>query len=132
MGIGVFVSVIDGANIRVCLSVYIVCGMGVCLSIYIIFDMGIFLCNSLPQLFHPPPQPHPPPPPHCPLPQGLFYNRFPSPKQGTDLGTETDINLNQQLWYHVVGTEQSHDVKVLELPGNPDWMIGAEVTDDGR
>ena len=49
-----------------------------------------------------------------------------------DLGTETDINLNQQLWYHVAGTPQERDTKVLELPDNPDWMIGAQVTDDGR
>lgn len=33
--------------------------------------------------------------------QGFFYNQFPVPKHGdTDLGTETDINLNQQLCYH--------------------------------
>lgn len=62
----------------------------------------------------------------------MFYNRFPAPKTDVDLGTETDINLHQQLWYHVAGTPQERDTKVLELPGNPDWMIGAEVTDDGR
>jgi prolyl oligopeptidase len=32
----------------------------------------------------------------------------------------------------VAGTPQERDTKVLELPDNPDWMIGAQVTDDGR
>lgn len=63
--------------------------------------------------------------------QGFFYNKFPEPKKG-DLGTETDINLNQQLCYHVVGQPQSRDAVVWACPDHPAWMMGAEVTDDGR
>ena len=63
--------------------------------------------------------------------QGFFYNKFPEPKKG-DLGTETDINLNQQLCYHVVGQPQSKDAIVWACPEHPAWMLGAEVTDDGR
>eukprot|EP00959_Pyramimonas_sp_CCMP1952_P141684 2965283-Pyramimonas_sp.AAC.1 len=33
--------------------------------------------------------------------KGFFYNRFPPPEQA-DLGTETDSNVNMQLWYHEV------------------------------
>ena len=66
--------------------------------------------------------------------QGFFYNRYPAPKQssGGELGTETDSNLGQQLWYHTVGTSQSSDALVLEVPEQPEWQTQAEVTDDGR
>lgn len=63
--------------------------------------------------------------------KGFFYNKFPEPKKG-DLGTETDINLNQQLCYHVVGQPQSRDAIVWACPDHPAWMLGAEVSDDGR
>ncbi len=63
--------------------------------------------------------------------QGFFYNKFPEPKKG-DLGTETDINLNQQLCYHVLGQPQSKDAIVWACPDHPAWMLGAEVSDDGR
>ena len=63
--------------------------------------------------------------------QGFFYNKFPQPKKG-ELGTETDINLNQQLCYHVLGQPQSKDSVVWACPDHPAWMLGAEVTDDGR
>ena len=63
--------------------------------------------------------------------QGFFYNKFPKPKQ-SDLGTETDINLNQQLCYHVLGQPQGQDAVVWACPDHPAWMLGAEVTNDGR
>ncbi|KAL3130653.1 hypothetical protein ABBQ38_008044 [Trebouxia sp. C0009 RCD-2024] len=63
--------------------------------------------------------------------KGFFYNKFPEPKKG-DLGTETDINLNQQLCYHVLGQPQSKDAVVWACPDHPAWMLGAEITDDGR
>lgn len=53
-------------------------------------------------------------------------------KGGGELGTETNINLNQQLWYHAVGTQQSEDVLLLAIPEHPDWLLGPEITDDGR
>lgn len=56
-----------------------------------------------------PPQPHPALTPLAlispPQPQGFFYCRYEPPKTG-DAGTETDLNLNQQLAYHVVGRPQ--------------------------
>lgn len=65
------------------------------------------------------------------FPQGFFYNKYPEPKKG-ELGTETDINLNQQLCYHVVGQPQRQDAVILACPDHPAWQQGAEVTDDGR
>ncbi|KAK9792686.1 hypothetical protein WJX73_000704 [Symbiochloris irregularis] len=65
--------------------------------------------------------------------KGFFYNRYPAPsKGGGDLGTETDANKGQQLWYHVVGAPQSSDAFLLDFPDQPEWMASAEITDDGR
>ena len=39
--------------------------------------------------------------------RGLFYNRFTKSGKGAgEAGTETDINLRQQLVYHKLGTPQ--------------------------
>lgn len=65
-------------------------------------------------------------------PQGFFYNRYPAPSKDGDLGTETDANKGQQLWYHAVGTPQSSDAFLLDFPDQPEWMASAEITDDGR
>ncbi|CAG9466649.1 unnamed protein product [Pedinophyceae sp. YPF-701] len=66
--------------------------------------------------------------------RGFFYCRFPKPRDenGGELGTETDINLNMELYYHVLGTPQDDDVVVWKDPEHPSWMCGAEVSDDGR
>lgn len=64
--------------------------------------------------------------------QGFFYNRYKSPNKSEKLGTETDTNVDQQLWYHIVGTPQKDDKFVFAQPEHPTWFIGAEVTDDGR
>ena len=64
--------------------------------------------------------------------QGFFYNRYNPPSKNEELGTETDTNVDQQLWYHVVGTSQKEDKFVFAEPEHPTWFIGAEVTDDGR
>lgn len=66
----------------------------------------------------------------------MFYNKYPeraaAAGQG-ELGTETGINLRQELVYHVLGREQAQDVVLMRAPDDhPEWMLGAEVTDDGR
>jgi hypothetical protein len=39
--------------------------------------------------------------------RGLFYNRFTKSGKGAgEAGTETDINLRQQLVYHQLGSPQ--------------------------
>jgi len=63
--------------------------------------------------------------------KGVFYNRYPK-ADGKQDGTETSTNLHQKLYYHYLGVDQSCDPLCVELPDNPKWMIGAEVSDDGR
>ena len=62
--------------------------------------------------------------------KGLFYNQYPK-QDGKSDGTETTSNINQKLYYHKLGEDQSKDVLVAEFPDHPKWMIGAEVSDCG-
>ncbi|XP_067268221.1 prolyl endopeptidase-like [Chanodichthys erythropterus] len=63
--------------------------------------------------------------------RGIFYNCYPR-QDGKADGTETTTNLNQKLYYHVIGTSQSEDVLVAEFPDNPKWHSNLTVSDDGR
>ncbi|KAG7263651.1 hypothetical protein CRUP_037983 [Coryphaenoides rupestris] len=63
--------------------------------------------------------------------KGLFYNSYPE-QEGKSDGTETSTNLNQKLYYHVLGTPQAQDCLCAEFLEQPKWMSGAEVSDDGR
>ncbi|KAK6168033.1 hypothetical protein SNE40_021939 [Patella caerulea] len=62
---------------------------------------------------------------------GFFYNKYPEQEGKVD-GTETTSNVDQKLFYHKLGTDQSQDILVAEFPEHPKWMIGSEVSDCGR
>ncbi|TYH87522.1 hypothetical protein ES332_D01G123000v1 [Gossypium tomentosum] len=66
--------------------------------------------------------------------KGFFYSRYPAPKEGenVDAGTETDSNLNQQLYYHFLGTGQSEDILCWRDPENPKHFVAGGITDDGK
>jgi len=61
--------------------------------------------------------------------KGFFYGRYPAPSQAEKL---TALNVNQQIWFHAVGTPQEKDLLVHERPDQPEWGLGAQVSDDGR
>lgn len=61
--------------------------------------------------------------------KGFFYGRYAEPKEGAAF---QDLNLNQKLYYHRVGTPQSEDVLVYERPDHPDWGFSTDVSEDGR
>jgi len=61
---------------------------------------------------------------------GFFYSRYPEPTAGTDPLLE--VNHNQKVYYHKLGTDQSADRLVYERPDHPDWGFGVEVSADGR
>ena len=61
---------------------------------------------------------------------GFFYSRYPEPAAGADPLLE--VNRNQKVYYHRLGTDQSADRLVYERPDHPDWGFGVEVSADGR
>ncbi|KAM8840668.1 prolyl endopeptidase isoform 2-T2 [Spinachia spinachia] len=63
--------------------------------------------------------------------KGIFYNCYPR-QEGKSDGTETTCNINQKLFYHVVGTKQSEDILVAEFPEHPKWHSSVTISDDGR
>ncbi|KAK1156737.1 hypothetical protein AOXY_G25779 [Acipenser oxyrinchus oxyrinchus] len=63
--------------------------------------------------------------------RGVFYNCYPQ-QEGKADGTETTTNLNQKLFYHVIGTSQSEDILVAEFPDHPKWSSSVTVSDDGQ
>jgi prolyl oligopeptidase len=60
---------------------------------------------------------------------GFFYARFPEPAKGTMLTSEA---VGQQLYYHVLGTNQRDDKKFYDLKDYPGWYVGGWMTEDGR
>ena len=63
--------------------------------------------------------------------RGFFYSRYPQPPSDDGDGV-FDALANQRLYYHRVGTPQSEDRLVLEVPDQPKWGFAPTVTDDGR
>ncbi|CAH1772327.1 unnamed protein product [Owenia fusiformis] len=65
--------------------------------------------------------------------KGIFYNCYPETVQeGKSDGTETTTNVNQKLFYHRLGEDQSKDTLCGEFLDHPKWMIGVEVSDCGQ
>ena len=61
---------------------------------------------------------------------GFFYSRYPAPAAGTD--SLLDVNRDQKVYYHRLGTDQAADSLIYERPDHPDWGFGVEVSADGR
>jgi len=60
---------------------------------------------------------------------GFFYSRYDAPKEGQTL---TGSNYYPKVFFHKVGTAQDKDVLIYERPDQPEWGLGAFVTEDGR
>ncbi|CAD5175881.1 unnamed protein product [Musa acuminata subsp. malaccensis] len=66
--------------------------------------------------------------------KGFFYCRYPAPREGHELdaGTENNINLNHEVYYHFLGMDQSEDILCWRDPEHPKYIYGTDVTDDGK
>ena len=61
--------------------------------------------------------------------EGFFYSRFAEPGEGGDF---QELNFNQQVFFHRIGTEQGEDELVFATPDNPRANHRTSVTSDGR
>jgi len=59
---------------------------------------------------------------------GFYYSRYDEPSEGNALA---NVNRNQKVYFHALGTPQEQDQLVYERPDHPEWGFGAFVTDDG-
>jgi prolyl oligopeptidase len=59
---------------------------------------------------------------------GFFYSRFPEPGQHA----YQQLNENQAVYFHRLGTPQAADRMVFATPDHPRWNNSAEVSDDGH
>ncbi|CAL8470389.1 g9931 [Coccomyxa elongata] len=65
--------------------------------------------------------------------KGFFYTNY-VPENPSSLERESNqtVVTYQQVWYHVVGTNQSQDMCLLSFPGNPTWIAEIDYTDDNK
>jgi prolyl oligopeptidase len=61
--------------------------------------------------------------------KGFFYSRFPTPPKTNAINQEV---VNQQLYFHALGQSQSADRSIYRRPDLPHWLIGGQVSEDGR
>ncbi|XP_028077196.1 prolyl endopeptidase-like isoform X1 [Camellia sinensis] len=66
--------------------------------------------------------------------KGFFYSRYPAPKESENLdaSTETSANLNHEVYYHFLGTNQSEDILCWRDIENPKHKFCNCVTNDGK
>ncbi|HEX3024754.1 MAG TPA: prolyl oligopeptidase family serine peptidase [Chitinophagaceae bacterium] len=60
---------------------------------------------------------------------GFYYSRYPATAKGKELSTK---NENHQVWFHVVGTNQSADKLIFEDKANPQRFHTVSTSDDER
>lgn len=62
---------------------------------------------------------------------GFFYASYPA-QEGGETGTATELNINHTIYYHTVNTNQSEDVLKVNFPDHPKWIVGFELSNDGK
>ncbi len=60
---------------------------------------------------------------------GFLYSRFAAPQEGAAF---QQLNYNQTVYFHKIGTPQADDQVVYATPDRPELGHGAEVTQDGK
>jgi prolyl oligopeptidase len=61
--------------------------------------------------------------------KGLYYCRYKAPTSSQKL---EDVNYNQKLYFHRLGTDQATDSLIYERRDHKDWLFGTQVSEDGR
>lgn len=60
---------------------------------------------------------------------GFLYSRFAEPRPGAAF---QQLNYNQTIYFHKIGTPQSEDVAVYATPDHQEYGHSAQVTQDGK
>jgi prolyl oligopeptidase len=60
---------------------------------------------------------------------GFYYSRYQEPQAGTEL---KNVNVDQKIYFHKLGTPQSQDALVYERKDQPEWLLNGSVTEDGQ
>lgn len=60
---------------------------------------------------------------------GFYYSRYDEPTGENRLKA---VNKFQKIYFHTIGKPQSEDTLVYERKDQPDWGLGATVSDDGK
>jgi prolyl oligopeptidase len=61
--------------------------------------------------------------------EGFLYSRFAEPKEGAAF---QQLNYNQTVYFHKIGTPQSADKVIYATPEKPEYGHSAQVTHDGK
>jgi prolyl oligopeptidase len=64
--------------------------------------------------------------------RGFFYSRYPAPEVDVGTGKTFSKLSNQRMYYHRLGTAQSEDQLIHEVPHEPQWFVRGTTTEDGR
>jgi prolyl oligopeptidase len=64
--------------------------------------------------------------------RGFFYSRYPAPETVEGTGKTFSKLGNQRMYYHRLGTSQSEDRLIHEIPSEPQWFVRGGTTEDGR
>jgi prolyl oligopeptidase len=64
--------------------------------------------------------------------RGFFYSRYPAAQVDAGTGKTFSELGNQRMYYHRLGTPQSEDRLVHEIPQEPKWFVRGGTTEDGR
>lgn len=60
---------------------------------------------------------------------GFFYSRYPQPATNDEINQRV---VDQQLYFHALGTPQSADQLIYSRPDLPRWNIEGQVSEDGK
>ena len=61
--------------------------------------------------------------------EGFLYSRFAEPQEGAAF---QQLNYNQTVYYHKIGTAQLEDKAIYATPDKPEYGHSAQVTHDGK
>lgn len=59
---------------------------------------------------------------------GFYYSRYDQPAESEAFA---EVNLNQKVFFHLIGTSQDQDQLIYQRPDQPEWGFDAMLSDDG-